>query len=177
MRSPAGSAADHRQAVALRPAGAADRERVIALARHPAVAASLATDTAERLADAFDPPADDGELLVIEHDGAFAGAVRWVLVNRRSRIADVRALMLEPPARGRGLATAALRQLAARLLTERGLHRLEAEVYGFNHTALRTFGRAGFTREGTRRRAYDRHGQWQDGIRFGLLAEELEARR
>jgi RimJ/RimL family protein N-acetyltransferase len=35
------------------------------------------------------------------------------------------------------------------------------------------FERAGFVREGVRRRAYDRAGGWQDGVFFGLLAEEL----
>jgi RimJ/RimL family protein N-acetyltransferase len=38
--------------------------------------------------------------------------------------------------------------------------------------ALRSFDAAGFTRDGVRRRAYDRHGAWQDGIQFGLLADD-----
>ena len=158
----------------LRPARRAELERLTELARRPEVAASLSTDTADRLGEALDASPDDGELLVIEDDGALIGAVRWVLVNRRSRIADVRALMLGPEARGRGLASAALRTLIERLLDTRGLHRLEAEVYGFNYAALRAFERAGFTREGVRRRAYDRHGDWQDGIRFGLVADDID---
>jgi len=80
-------------------------------------------------------PPEDGELLVIEQAGRLIGAVRWVLVNRRSRIADVCALMLDPAERGRGPATAALIQLVARLLEGHGLHRVEAEVYGFNRVA------------------------------------------
>jgi hypothetical protein len=39
-----------------------------------------------------------------------------------------------------------------------GLHRLEAETYGFNTAAIRAFTRAGFVHEGTRRAAYDRNG-------------------
>jgi RimJ/RimL family protein N-acetyltransferase len=116
---------------------------------------------------------EGGELLAIEHDGALVGAVRWVLVNRRSRIADVRTLMLDPSARGKGVATAAVRELAARLFAARGLHRLEAEVYGFNVPARRVFERAGFVHEGVRRSAYDRAGDWQDGVRFGLLDEDF----
>jgi RimJ/RimL family protein N-acetyltransferase len=152
----------------LRPARAADLDALVALARHPEVAPTLATDAAEGLAAAL----GDGELLVIEDDGALVGGVCWVLVNRRSRIADIRTLMLDPAARGRGLATAAVRELAARLFDQHGLHRIEAEVYGFNTAAQRVFERAGFVREGVRRRAYDRAGGWQDGIRFGLLADE-----
>ena len=153
----------------LRPAAPADMERLDALARHPDVAGTLATDAADGLATTLEN--DTGELLVIEHDGAVVGAVRWVLVNRRSRIADIRTLMLDPAARGRGLGVAAVRELATRLF-EHGLHRLEAEVYGFNTPAQRVFEQAGFVREGARRQAYDRAGGWQDGIRYGLLAED-----
>ena len=67
----------------------------------------------------------------------------------------------------------AILRAVARDAFSRGVHRVEGEVYGFNEAALRTFQAAGFTREGVRRRAYDRHGAWQDGVRFGLLAEEV----
>ena len=57
------------------------------------------------------------------------------------------------------------------------MHRIEAEVMGINDAARRVFERAGFVHEGTRRRAYDRHGAWQDGIRYGLLPEDLPLSR
>lgn len=155
----------------LRPAGVDDLPRLKALAVDPAVGDTLSTDAAVQLAVTDDGEA--GELLVIEDRGQVVGGVRWVRVNRRSRIADVRTLMLDPAAQGRGLATTAVRELAARLFERHGLHRIEAEVYGFNLPARRVFERAGFTQEGVRRRAYDRAGGWQDGVCFGLLAEEL----
>jgi RimJ/RimL family protein N-acetyltransferase len=158
----------------LRNATFRDLDALVALARHPEITGSLSTDAADGLATALGD-GSAGELLVIENDGALVGAVRWVLVNRRSRIADIRTLMLDPAARGHGLATVAVRELAARLFAARGLHRLEAEVYGFNEPACRVFARAGFVEEGVRRRAYDRAGGWQDGVRFGLLAEEFTA--
>jgi RimJ/RimL family protein N-acetyltransferase len=95
-----------------------------------------------------------------------------VLVNRRSRIGAIHTLMLAPAARGRGVATAAIRELAEHLFRDRWLHRLEAEVYGFNQSGQRVFERAGFVREGVRRRAYDREDGWQDGVSFGLLSDE-----
>jgi RimJ/RimL family protein N-acetyltransferase len=98
--------------------------------------------------------------------------VRVAIVNRRSRIAAIRTLMIAPTQRGRGLGAAVLRALARRVLGDDGMHRLEAEVYGFNAAGLRTFEAAGFRREGVRRRAYHRHGEWQDGITFGLLDED-----
>ena len=154
----------------LRLATTEDLERLTALARRDDVARTLATDAVEQLTEALEDAT--GELLVIEVGGEVVGAVRWVLVNRRSRIADIRSLMLEPAARGRGIATAALRELCDHLFRERWLHRLEAEVYGFNAGGQRAFERAGFVREGVRRRAYDREDGWQDGIRYGLLSDE-----
>jgi RimJ/RimL family protein N-acetyltransferase len=151
----------------LRPASAEDLAALVALARHPDVAATLSTRAADTLT------AESAAVLAIEDRGRLVGGVCWALVNRRSRIAEVRTLMLDPAARGRGLAVATIRELAARLVHDHAIHRVEAEVYGFNGRAQRVFERAGFTREGLRRRAYDRAGGWQDGVRFGLLAEEL----
>jgi RimJ/RimL family protein N-acetyltransferase len=154
----------------LRLATTGDLEGLTALARREDVARTLATDAPEQLAAALVDAT--GELLVIEDAGEVVGAVRWLLVNRRSRIADIRSLMLEPAARGRGLATDAIRELCDHLFRERWLHRLEAEVYGFNASGQRVFERAGFVREGVRRRAYDRQDGWHDGIRYGLLSDE-----
>lgn len=154
----------------LRSATPEDVDALVALATRPEIARTLAFDAAATLASALE--AESGELLVIEHEGAFAGGVRWHLTNRRSRIAEIRTLMLAPEAHGRGLATAAVRALVERLFTRHWLHRVEAEVLGFNLAAQNVFERAGFVREGVRRRAYDREGSWQDGVRFGLLADE-----
>ena len=74
----------------LRPATAADLEPLVALARHPEVAATLSTTAAEGVAAAL--AADAGELLAIERDGTLVGGVRWELVNRRSRIGSPSAL-------------------------------------------------------------------------------------
>ena len=153
----------------LRPATDDDREALIALAQHPEIARTLATNAVDSLRE------DVGELLVIEHEHRLAGGVRWTLVNRRSRIADIRTLMIDPAHSGHGLATRVVRELTRQLITEHGIHRIEAETYGFNDAAKRVFLRAGFTYEGARRAAYDRHGEWQDGARFGLLSHEYTA--
>lgn len=112
--------------------------------------------------------------LVIEVAGERAGSMAFAVVNRRSRIAHLHAIMLHPDHRGRGLAAAATRLLVHHLVFDLGYHRVELEVYGFNERALRHFDRAGFVREGVRRRAYDRHGGWADGILYGIVREDLE---
>src|SRR4051812_42244643 len=110
----------------LRPATQADLDALIAIAGRPDIAKTLATDVVAGLSAALE--ADTGELLVIDDGGALAGGVRWVLANRRSRIASVHSLMIDPAVRGRGLATGAIRELTERLFTVHWLHRIEAEV-------------------------------------------------
>ncbi len=152
----------------LRAATEADLAWVRDLALEESVARSLSTTAADGLADALAA----GELWIAEAAGRRrVGAVQVAIVNRRSRIAEVRTLMVHPEARGRRLGAAILRAVA-RDAFARGGHRRVGVVYGFNEAALRSLDAAGFTREGVRRRAYDRHGAWQDGIRFGLLADD-----
>jgi RimJ/RimL family protein N-acetyltransferase len=67
----------------------------------------------------------------------------------------------------------AIRLACLHALHDHDMHRVQAECYGDNPAAHRLFERAGFTHEGTRRRAYWRRGNWLDGVLFGLLADEL----
>ena len=99
--------------------------------------------------------------------------MRFELSNRRSRIAQLRGLAVHPDFRGHKVADNAARLLQRYLFHELGLHRLEMEIYGFNERAMAHAERIGFVREGVRRRAYWRNGQWVDGVLFGLLAEEV----
>jgi RimJ/RimL family protein N-acetyltransferase len=156
--------------VELRPATDEDAGWLEQLVTSEGVAPFLATDAAAGLADNIAA----GELLIAEdQNGRPVGAVRVAIVNRRSRIAAIRTLMVDPAERGRALGAAILRAPIERVLNDDGVHRLEAEVYGFDTAALRTLEAAGFEREGVRRRAYDRHGEWQDGISYGLIHEDV----
>jgi RimJ/RimL family protein N-acetyltransferase len=111
---------------------------------------------------------------VIEVDGEPAGVMAFEVANRRSRIADLRSLMLAPEFRGRGIADQAARLLVRHLFFDLDYHRVQLECYGFNERAIKHAERVGFVREGTKRKAYWRHGEWTDGVLFGLVREDLE---
>jgi RimJ/RimL family protein N-acetyltransferase len=111
---------------------------------------------------------------VIEVDGERAGAMGFEVANRRSRIANLERLAVHPAFRGRRLADEAAGLLQRHLLLDLGYHRLQLEIYGFNQRAIAHAERSGFVREGVRRRAYLRHGDWVDGVMFALLREDLE---
>ncbi|MDQ3876321.1 MAG: GNAT family N-acetyltransferase, partial [Actinomycetota bacterium] len=114
----------------------------------------------------------------VERAGAWrpAGVMGYEEANRRSRIALLGGLAIHPGFRGRRVADEGARLLQRYLVFELDYHRLELECYGFNTRAIEHAERAGFVREGVRRRAYWRHGDWADGVLFGLIREDLEER-
>jgi RimJ/RimL family protein N-acetyltransferase len=142
----------------------------------PFLAASRATDRDSILAEvrrSEDEPQTFG-LFVIEVDGTEAGVMRFKGSGAPNRIADLSSLAVHPDFRGRRVADEAARIFQRHLFEELGFHRLQLEVYGFNERAIRHAERSGFRLEGRKRRAYERHGEWVDGVLFGLTREDLE---
>lgn len=121
----------------------------------------------------LDEPESAGTMIV-EVDGERAGTMKFELVSDAHRIARVTGLAVHPDFRGRGVAEEAARQFQRFLIFDLGFHRLELACYGFNDRAIRHSERVGFVREGVKRRAYLRHGEWQDAVQFSLLREDLE---
>ena len=168
----------------LRRARPDDAVFVAELATHDAVHPFMSA-SAERDADSIREliraseaePSARGVFVIEGEEGERAGAVMFEVANRRSRIAHLYGLMLHPAHRGRGLAWAASNAFARHLLLDLGYHRVQLECYGFNERAIRQFERAGFVREGVKRKAYGRHDAWVDGVMFGLVREDLDANR
>ncbi|HUH15650.1 MAG TPA: GNAT family protein [Gaiellaceae bacterium] len=165
--------------VSIRPAAAGDVDFLAELYAdedvRPFLAAAGSYDrdgVAEKVAQ--DP--ETGGVMVVELDGERAGAMAWELRNRRSAIVHVSGLAVHPRFRGRRLADEAARLLQTHLLRERGFHRIELEIYGFNERAQRHAERAGFVREGVKRKAYRRGDGWVDGVLYAVVAEDLPER-
>jgi RimJ/RimL family protein N-acetyltransferase len=112
---------------------------------------------------------------VFEVDGERAGCVAFERVSEQHRIAEAGRFVVHPRFRGRGIGVDAARAFQRHLLRELGFHRIELKVYGFNERAIVHAERAGYVREGVKRRAYLRGGEWQDAVLFALLREELDS--
>ena len=110
---------------------------------------------------------------VIEVDGEPAGALGFRVQSERNGIARLEKLAVAPRFRGRRLADDAARLFQRLLLEELGFHRLEMEVYGFNERACAHAERSGFIREGRKRKAHRKDGEWVDSILYAILAEDL----
>ena len=164
--------------VTIRRAGPDDVEFLVDLVTHedvePFLAAVRAKGRDEILAEversSSDPEAYG--VFVIEADGERAGTMRFERANRRSRIADLGGLAVHPDFRGAKIADTAAWLFQRHLFDDLGYHRAQMEIYGFNERAMRHAERAGFTREGVRRKAYWRADDWVDGVLYGMLDDE-----
>jgi len=144
----------------------------------PFLSARRATTREELLAEierSQNEPQDYGRF-VIEVDGERAGVMLFRVDNKRSRVASLGGLAVHPDFRGRHVSDEAARLFQRHLIDDLGYHRLQLEIYGFNERAMRHAERAGFVKEGVKRKAYWRHGEWVDGVLYGLIAEDLAER-
>jgi RimJ/RimL family protein N-acetyltransferase len=110
---------------------------------------------------------------VIEADDEPAGCVAFHRVNERNRIAEASRFAIQPRFRNRGIGTKAALRFQRYLIRELGFHRIELQVYGFNERAVAHAEQCGYVREGVKRKAYLKDGEWQDAVLFSLLQEEL----
>ncbi|HEX3687589.1 MAG TPA: GNAT family protein, partial [Gaiellaceae bacterium] len=111
---------------------------------------------------------------VIEVDGEPAGMLGFHVVNERSGIARLERLAIHPSFRGRRLSDEGARLFQRLLIEELGYHRLELEIYAFNERACAHAERAGFVREGRKRQAYRKDGEWVDTVLYALIPEDLD---
>ena len=102
-------------------------------------------------------------------DGSLLGGLTLRHFDPMRAVIEVGYWLFES-ARGRGLATSAVRAVAREAFAS-GLWRVEAHVRIGNEASERVLERAGFTREGVKRRFLRHGGGRVDATLFSLLAE------
>ena len=112
-------------------------------------------------------------LALVDPDGsALLGGVALHVVSREDGVASV-GYWLAADARGRGVATHAVRLLAAWAFGTLGLRRLELTCAPDNPASQRVAERCGFTREAVLRSHLPFKGGLRDTVMYGLLPGEL----
>jgi RimJ/RimL family protein N-acetyltransferase len=134
--------------------------------------AATRNDVVEEIERSLAEPGSFGRF-VIELDGEPAGMLGFHLLSERNRIARLERLAVHPCFRGRRLADEPARLFQRHLLEELGFHRLELEIYAFNERACAHAERSGFVREGRKRKAYLKNGEWVDSVLYALVPEDL----
>ena len=135
--------------------------------------ATTAAEVLEEIERSLAEPQAFGRF-VVELDADPAGMLGFHVASEPSRIARLERLAIHPRFRGRRLADEAARLFQRLLLEQLGYHRLELEIYAFNERACAHAERVGFVREGRKRQAYLKDGEWVDSVLYALLAEDLE---
>ena len=118
---------------------------------------------------------DRGMLAVVDDDGTVVGDVSWIRTfNGPPPNGDCWniGIWLLPECRGKGYGSEAQRALAAYLLDNTFLERIEAGTESDNIAEQKALEKAGFIREGVLRRACFRGGEWRDMVVFSKLRGE-----
>jgi RimJ/RimL family protein N-acetyltransferase len=162
--------------ISLRRATAADVDFLVGLVNDDDTRRYLGnrvSDTRDAaLADLARPPEEFG-WFVIEVDGERAGCVAFERISEQHGIVSAGRLVVHPKFRERRIGVEAARLFQRLLLRDLGFHRIELQIYGFNERAIAHAERAGYVRDGVKRRAYLKDGEWVDAVMFSLIAEDL----
>jgi aminoglycoside 6'-N-acetyltransferase len=162
------------RAVTLRPARAADAERLAAILAEPSVAAWWPAFDVGRVHAELIAERHDEQGFVIEHDGLVVGYLQIAEEpDPEFRHASID-LFLATDAQGRGLGPDAIRAAAIHLIDDRGHHRLTIDPAAENKRAIAAYSKLGFRPVGILR-SYQlmADGRWADGLLMDLLAPEL----
>ncbi|MEU3710885.1 GNAT family N-acetyltransferase [Streptomyces catenulae] len=103
--------------------------------------------------------------------GRFLGDIALLDVDPDNAHATLR-IMLVAGATDRGLGSEAVRLLLGHAFDRVQLHRVQLEVWDFNHRARRAYERCGFTLEGRMRQALRWDGAWHDVLVMAALRTE-----
>ncbi len=102
----------------------------------------------------------------------FIGNVGLHRIDWKNRTAMFGIALGEKAYWGQGFGTDATRTMLRFAFEELNLHRVELEVFDFNPRAMRSYEKAGFRHEGTRRQALFRHGRYHDVHLMSILQSE-----
>ena len=105
--------------------------------------------------------------------GEFLGFAALVRVDSEGREGEA-GYIVAPQARGKGVATKALRTLTDWALSSFGLRRVELRMDADNHASIAVAERSGYVYEGTLRSAYFKEGRRSDTIVYSRLPEDAD---
>jgi RimJ/RimL family protein N-acetyltransferase len=136
----------------------------------PIIPMPYSPSDAEQFIERSRTPSDELNLAVAGHSGELFGAI-GVSIQPDPGIAEI-GYWLAPEARGRGLATRALRLLSAWTLRETDIARLQLQTDVENVASQAVATRAGFTREAVLRAYMDNRGTRHDSVMFSIIPGE-----
>ncbi|WP_082763452.1 GNAT family N-acetyltransferase [Frondihabitans sp. PAMC 28766] len=111
---------------------------------------------------------------VVDVDGVAVGSVQLFGFDDLAHHAEV-GIALSQDARGRGVGTAAIKQIVAFGFVRSNLRRIHLQAIESNVAALRAYEKAGFVVEGRQRQHAWVRGRYEDIVLMGILRSEWSA--
>lgn len=174
--------------LSIRPATPDDAEATWEYRQLPSVAMWMTTapTSSKEYADLFVLEDRLAKTFILERDGSVVGDLMialedaWGQTEVKEQAKGVQAELgwcLRPDQEGQGLATEAVRELFRICFEDLGLRRVVANCFSANEPSWRLMERVGMRREEHAvQDSLHRNGQWMDGYRYALLADEWRAR-
>lgn len=110
-------------------------------------------------------------LAIANDDDEYLGTISLKNVDLKCRLAEL-AISLRKKARGKGIATEAVRLMFKKGFEEIGLHRIYLTVLADNTAAVKLYEKCGFTYEGELRDHIFKDGQYISWKLYGILENE-----
>lgn len=175
--------------LSIRPATADDAEATWDYRRVPSVAMWMTTapTSLKEYADLFVLEGRLPKTFIMERDGSVVGDLMiaiedpWAQAEVKDQAKGLQAELgwcLRPDAEGQGLATEGVRELFRICFEDLGLRRVVANCFTANEPSWRLMERVGMRREEHAvQDSLHRNGEWMDGYKYALLADEWRASR
>ena len=174
--------------LSIRPATEDDAAATWEYRRVPSVAMwmTAAPTTLKEYADHFVLEDRLSKTFIMERDGAIVGDLMiavedpWAQAEVKDQARGVQAELgwcLRPEEEGKGLATEAVSELFRICFEDLGVRRVVANCFSANEPSWRLMDRVGMRREEHAvKDSLHRNGEWMDGYKYALLADEWRAR-
>ena len=107
--------------------------------------------------------------IVVKKGNRYIGNIKLGPINWIHRLADIALIIGEKDQWGKGYGLEALRLMVDHAFKGLNLHKVTAGMAQDNKASLRLFEKAGFKREGVKRKEYHYNGVYRDVYRVGLI--------
>ena len=110
-------------------------------------------------------------------DGEVFGHIELGAIDRHHASLRIGRVVVDPALRGRGLAAGMMRAAVEKSFRELEMHRVELWVLEDNHSAIASYERVGFRREGVLRDVLKGPEGYRSGIVMSLLEQEWKQQK
>ena len=115
--------------------------------------------------------------IVSDNSDVIIGLVTLANINHFNQSAVLHIMIGEKNNQDKGIGTFALTTMLDHAFYNMNLHRIELDVLAYNERAIHLYEKVGFKREGTRRKAVYKNGDFVDMHFYAILKDEYKGRQ